>query len=46
MRIHEVEPTMEKLRVTFFLRNSRVADHYYGYRFTVPVIVGLVKPKN
>lgn len=46
MRIHRVESTMEELRVTFSFRTSGVADHYYGNRFTISVMVGITNPKN
>ena len=46
MQIHREEPAMEELRVTFSLRTSGVAGHYYRYRFTSPVLEGLANPKN
>ena len=45
-RLHNADPTMEELRATFSLRTSGVAGHYYGYRFTTPVLEGLASPKN
>ena len=37
---------MEELRVTFSLRILGMAGHYYEYRFTTPMMVGLANPKN
>lgn len=37
---------MEELRATFLLRISGVANHYYRYMFTIPVMVGFANPKN
>lgn len=37
---------MEELKATFSFRTLVVFGHYYGYKFTIPVMEGLTNPKN